>query len=207
MKFAEWSKVVAGVGLGCCVSGASAQAGSLAAAAVAAPAPPSVQVQPALAPLKLAVDALNVDRWKASKAVRETTAANLNSIRKDLLETLPGLLATADAAPASVAAVLPVTRNLGALYDVALRVTVVAETAAPEDQVDAMQSALSSLEGAKRSLNERVQSGAEGEERQVTELTKKLNAPPVVVAATPPPVCPPPPAKKKKPAPKPAGAY
>ena len=218
MNRADWFKFLASVGLGCCIAGARGQAVAPAASQAASVSPPaaavavpSVQVQPALRPLKLSLNALNVDRWKTSKATKEATAANLNSIRKDLEETLPGLLSSADAAPASVAAVLPVARNLDALYDVALRVTVVAETAAPQDQIESLQAALSSLDTAKRSLNERLQSGAESQARQIVELTKQLNAA-SAAAPAPAPVCPllpplPPAKKKKKPAAAPPAAY
>jgi hypothetical protein len=171
----------------------------------AAPAP-SARIEPALRGLKQALQSIAVEKWKAPKPVRDTTGTNLNSIKRDIAETMPGLLSAADAAPKSVAALLPVERNLSALYDVVLRVTVVAEAAAPPDQADALESAMTSLDSGRRSFADDLQAVADAQERDVAELQKALSPPP---SPTPPPlVCPPPPAptKKKKSAPKPAPA-
>ena len=128
---------------------------------------------------------------------------NLGSIHRDLETTLPGLLATADGG--SVAALVPVSQNLGALYDVLLRVTVVAESSAPSEQTAALEQALTSLEGARRSFTERLQSTAEAQERRVAELQTALSArpAPAVVASAPAPCKPAPAAKARK---KPAGS-
>jgi hypothetical protein len=159
--------------------------------------------------LKQAVQQLAVEKWKAPKPVKDTTETNLNSIRRDVAETLPGLLSAADAAPNSVAALLPVSRNLSALYDVVLRLAVVAEAAAPPDQADALESAMTRLDDARRAFADHLQTAADAQERHVIEMQKSMSAPAPVVAAPSPPVCPPlppSPAKKKKPAPKPAPA-
>src|SRR6185437_6698581 len=72
---------------------------------------PSATMRPSLEILKSAMGMTNVDRWKASNA-------------NDVTNTLPSLLAAADAAPSSPAKVLPAYRNADALYDVLLRVVV-----------------------------------------------------------------------------------
>jgi hypothetical protein len=175
------------------------------AATAPAPAAPlaSSQVGPALAGVKQAVQQLSVDKWKAPKTVKDATLANLASIRKDVDQTMPGLLSAADAAPNSVAAMIPVSRNMSALYDVVLRVAVVADAAAPEDQANAIEAAMNRLDDARRGFADHLQVAADTQERHVTDMQKKLSAPPP--PPPPAPVCPPPPAPaKKKPAPKPA---
>ncbi len=160
-------------------------------------------VQPSLGTVEQSLEKVFLDRWKTSKALKETTTNNLGSIHRDLETTLPGLLATADGAPGSVASLVPVSQNLGALYDVLLRVTVVAESSAPPEQAAALEQALTSLEGARRSFTERLQSSAEAEERRVTDLQTELSArpAPAVAAAAPAPCKPAPAARaKKKPA-------
>lgn len=186
-----------------CGTAAQAQA-----TAPAADAPPSALVQPALSTVTQSLEAMFVDRWKAPKALKETTTNNLGSIHRDLETTLPALLAAADSAPSSVAGMVPVSQNLGALYDVLLRVTVVAESSAPADQTAALEQALKTLEGVRRTFTDRLQKMAEAKDRQVTELQTALNArpAPAVVAVAPPPCKPTPPAKsRKKVAAKPAG--
>ena len=168
----------------------------------------STELQPKLQPLTQVIAGLEVDRWKATRQVKDTMAANIESMRKDLSQTLPGLLATADASPDSLTALLPVSRNISALYDVVLRVTVVADNAAPQPQAQAMAEALAGLDAGRRGMNERVQKAAEGQQAQMAELRKTLATLKISAAAPvpplPAPVCPAPVVKKKKPAPKPA---
>jgi hypothetical protein len=158
----------------------------------------SGEAAPAVSSLKLAVQTLTVDKWKAPKPVKDGVAVNLNSIRKDVMETLPGLLGAADAAPGSVAAGIPVERNLAALYDVVLRVFVVADAAAPPEQTAAIEDAMHRLEGIRRTYGDRLQDLADGQERKMTALEKVASAPPPPPVAAPVCPAPPTPAKKKK---------
>jgi hypothetical protein len=157
----------------------------------AAPAPSaglSATIQPASASVQQAIDGLHVEKWKAARDVRDATAANVGSLRRDLTATLPGLIGAADAAPDSVSAMLPLSRNLGALYDVLLRVTVVAESAAPREQTVALEQAMTSVEGARRTLADRLQSAASAEEQRVSELQKAVVAAKAVAVAPCPPL-------------------
>ena len=156
--------------------------------AAAAPAPlpnVSASLKPSLQVLQQALTAVHADRWKAAKPVREATLTNVASIHHDLDDTLPGLLATADASPGSLSAVLPLQRNLGALYDVVLRVTVIAESSAPQEQTAALEQAMTSLEGARRTLSDRVQTTALAQEQQVKDLQKTIAAAKAQAAAVP----------------------
>jgi hypothetical protein len=177
--------------------------------ATAPPAGVSSALQPRLDKLNQVIAGLEIDRWKATKQVKEMMAADVESTRKDLKQTLPGLLTTADASPSSLTTLLPVSRNLNALYDVVLRVTVVADSAAPQPQAQAMADALSGLDAGRRGLNERVQGAADSQNHEMIELRKTVANLKVSAAAPPPPpppapVCPAPVVKKKKPAAKPA---
>jgi hypothetical protein len=161
-------------------------------------------LQPSLDTLKETIGSLKLDKWKGG-SVRTEATANVNSIQRDLQETLPGLLKDADGAPNSLGTLLPLHRNLDALYDVVLRVYDAARVSGPGDQVAALQAAMSSLEGGRRSLNDRLVSLAAAQEKQITQLQSSLAAkPPAPVC---PVVAPPPPAapvkkavRKKKPA-------
>src|SRR5258708_29380867 len=59
----------------------------------------SALLQPGLDAVNQALTMVRVDKWKAPGAVKDETDANLNSTRRDVETTLPGLLAAADAAP------------------------------------------------------------------------------------------------------------
>jgi len=175
--------------------------------ATAAPAP-SITLQPALDVLNTAISGVNVDKWKGAAATKSEADTNLASIQRDVTQTLPPLIASADAAPDSVAKTLPLYRNLEALYDVLLRVDSASHLSAPADQVSALDQALVRLETARRSLGDQLQRHADAQQTQVIHLQAALKAvpPPPPPAPAPAPLkCPSPPAKKKTAAkPKPA---
>lgn len=174
-----------------------------------APAPsaapvPSALLQPSIDTLQQTMSGLKFDKWKGG-SVRTEATANVTSIQRNLQTTLPGLLKDADAAPNSLTSLLPVYRNLVALYDVVLRVYDGARVSGSVDQATALQQALSGLEGGRRALHERLISTAAAQEKQIIQLQSSLQnrpAPQVCPVAPPPP--PPTPAKKpvkkKKPA-------
>jgi hypothetical protein len=153
-------------------------------------------LQRSLEELQTTLTGLRMEKWKGG-SVRSEAAANIASIQKDLQGTLPGLIATADAAPGSLSKALPVSRNLDALYDVVLRVVDGARIAAPVDQVDQLVQAMANVEKGRQELNDRLQEMAAGAEKQVVDLQAAV----VKIQATPPPVCPAPPAAKPSPAP------
>jgi hypothetical protein len=161
-------------------------------------------LNPSISTLQQALDGIRLEKWKTSNAVRLETDGNIASVRRDLDTTLPPLLATADAAPDSVAQVLPAYRNIDALYDVLLRISAVARLSAPSPQSDALEQAMSSLESSRRTLGDQLQSSALNQDRNVRTLQASLRATPPAAPAPAP--CPPPPAPatKRKPHHKPA---
>ncbi len=134
----------------------------------------TADVTPAAQMLGSATHGLTVDHWKTSKAMKDATAGNLASIQKDVDGTLPGLTTAAN--EGTVTSLLPLYRNLGALYDVVLRVVVVADASAPGDQASGLEQALVSVDAARKKVNERLQSAADAQEQQVTDLKKKVSA-------------------------------
>lgn len=136
----------------------------------------SAIMKPSLDNLLQTLDDVRPEKWKASGAMRQETAANIDSIRRDLTNTLPPLLAAADRAPDSVAEVLPAYRNVEALYDVLLRVTETGRLSAPREQADALNQALTALETGRRALGERLQAAAVAREQRVHTLEAAAHA-------------------------------
>ncbi len=161
-------------------------------------------LNPAISTLQASLDGVRVEKWKASGVVRDDTENNIESIRRDLDQTLAPLLVTADAAPSSVTQVLPAYRNVEALYDVLLRISAAARLAAPPQQSASLDQALTSLDSARRSLGDQIQSSAARQDRAVHDLQAAARAvpPPVPQPAPCPPAAPA--AKKRKPRPKPS---
>ncbi len=147
----------------------------LAAQAQAAATASSV-LSPSLTQLRQSLGNLRIDKWKAPGPVRQEASGNIGSITRDLDGTLPGLLATADNAPGAVSKNLPVFRNVDALYDVLLRVVETADLAAPENDTDSLHRALASLEDARRSLGDSLESAALSTEQQLTDSKSLVRA-------------------------------
>jgi hypothetical protein len=159
--------------------------------------PPSAIMQPAIETLRQTIWILRPEKWKASDGVRRETSSNVDSIHRDLTNTLPSLLTAADQAPDSVSRMLPAYRNVEALYDVLLRVAEAANIAAPGKENDALERARTTLEDARRTLGDRLTSAALAQDQQVHSLQTALRAVPPAPA---PVACPPPaPVKKHRP--------
>ena len=171
----------------------------------AAPIAPSEILKPAMENLQQAINGLRIDKWKRG-SIRDEADSNITTIQRDLKETLPPLLATADASPQTLSKVLPVTRNTDALYDVLVHVVEGARVVAPGDQVGQLQQSLDRFEKARVTLDEQVQQTALAQEKQVSDLrsTVQTQAAKLQAAAAPPPApacpAPSPPKKKRKPA-------
>ncbi|MGA7857700.1 MAG: hypothetical protein WCA11_07230 [Terracidiphilus sp.] len=181
----------------------AAQSPSPAVPAQAPPLPrvvPSGLLQPSLDTVQQTLGALRLEKWKRG-TVRDEAEQNIGGILRDVKENLPPLLRDADAAPGTLSKVLPVSRNVNALYDVLLRVVEASRVSAPGDQATQLQQALITLGDARRALDDHLLDAATAQEKQVTELrvtvqtqaqtVAKLNAKPAPVAApcpTPKPV-------------------
>jgi hypothetical protein len=191
---------------------ALAQPASVAAAPVSTPITTSAIVQPALADVQRCISDLNIARWKAPNEVRNAAQQNASSIQRDLANTLPSLLSQADASPGAVPQAFTVYRNIDALYDVLLRVNETASLAAPQNESDALYSALQKLESARRQLGDTIFNASQEREAQVVKLQAAVKAATAVQAPATPaktavvddgPATTPPVKKKKKPAAKP----
>jgi len=172
----------------------------------AATQPPTVSalLQPTLSSVQGTIAALKLDKWKKG-SVRDEAGGNVNAILKDLQTSLPPLVKTADAAPDAVVGLLPVSRNVNALYNVLLRVEEASRVAAPGDQADQLQKALIKLGDARRAIDDRIEDAALAQEKQMADLRSTVKAQaefkcPAAAPAVPSCPAPTPSSKKKKPA-------
>lgn len=171
--------------------------------AAPAPAPPvpSALLKPALANVEQAVAAIKLDKWKRG-SVRDAAGTNIKAIQRDLEEKLPSLVTTADATPGSLSRVLPLSRNIDALYDVLVHVIEQARVSAPGDEIPGLEQAMDSLEKARVTLGNGIQDTAAAQEKQLIDLrtTVQTQAASLRAAAVPAakPVCPAPPAPVRK---------
>ena len=138
--------------------------------------PPSAGIRQALSNVQSTTANLNISRWKTSRGVRTATQGDVDSIQRDVSQTLPGLLAAADAAPGSVPPSFALYRNVDALYDVLLRVSEVADFSASEDEAGAIASSLQELERARARLGDAISLVSQQRETQVREFEAAIRA-------------------------------
>jgi hypothetical protein len=133
--------------------------------------------------------ALKLEKWKKGD-IRDGAGTNIAAIQRDIQDKLPPLLQDADAAPGTISKVLPLYRNVDALYDVVLRVLEASRVSAPADQIVQVQQALTTLGDARRALDGHLQESATSLERQVSDLRTALRAQTAARNAVPPPAPP-----------------
>jgi hypothetical protein len=155
-------------------------------------------LQPSVQLVKEALSTVTVDKWKASSAIKSEADGNLQSVQRDMDQTLPGLVMAADSAPDSAAKALPVFRNVDALYDVMLRLDAAGRLAAPKDQIGALDDALSSIANARRTLGDQLQTNADAQEQRIIKLQQAAARPAPAPAPAPVQCTPPPPTTTKK---------
>lgn len=181
----------------------AAPSGPSAGAPAFTPVAPSSLLQRSLDEVQQTVAAVRLDKWKRG-TVRDEAGSNIDAIQRYMQGTLPAMLKEADAAPAALTKVLPLSRNVDALYDVLLHVVEAARVSAPGDQVGQLQQAMADLEKGRIALDSQIQQTADSQEKQIVQLrtTVQKQDASLRAAATPPPApkCPAPatPAKKKR---------
>jgi hypothetical protein len=141
------------------------------------------QISIASAHLRRALDSINVPKWKAPGDVRQTTASDVDSMQRDVADTLPNLINTALADPAKVSPAFAVYRNVDALYDVLLRVSETAQLAGSND-ARLLEDQRAALQDARSQLGAALLQSAQVQDAEVVHLRS-------AAAAAPPP----PPAK------------
>jgi hypothetical protein len=140
------------------------------------------QVSISAAHLRRALSSINVPKWKAPGDVRQTTASDVDSMERDVTDTLPALINTALADPSKVSSAFSVYRNVDALYDVLLRVSETAQLAGSND-AGVLEDQRSALEDARTQLGTALLQSAQAQDAEVV----RLRTAPVVATPPPPP--------------------
>jgi hypothetical protein len=136
------------------------------------------QVSIASAHLRRALDSINVPKWKAPGDIRQTTESDVDSMRRDVSDTLPNLINSALGDPAKVSPAFSVYRNVDALYDVLLRVSETAQLAGSND-ARLLEEQRSTLEDARTQLGAALLQSAQAQDAEVVHLrTAAVAAPP-----------------------------
>ena len=155
---------------------------------------------------------LRIEHWKADGGYKKQALGNVDSIQRNLQGALPEIIGQLRSAPEDLPATFKLYRNLDALYDVLGSVVEGAGAFGSKDDLQGLSNDLSSFEGTRKQLAERIESLSASKEAEITRLRTDLQKAQAAIPAEPPkkivvddtepakkPV-----AKKKAPAKKPA---
>lgn len=153
---------------------------------------------------------LRIEHWKVDNSYKKQMLGNVDSIQRNLQGALPEIMGQLRSAPEDLSVTFKLYRNLDALYDVLGVVVEGAGAFGSKDDMQMLSNDMSSFEGTRKQLAERLESLSTTKEAELTRLRTELKTlqaqvqaePPkkIVVDDTAPPKKP---AAKKKPATKP----
>jgi chromosome segregation ATPase len=155
---------------------------------------------------------LRIERWKTDGGSKKQMLANVDSIQRNLQGALPEIIAQLRVQPEDLPTTFKLYRNLDALYDVVGSVAEGAGAFGSKDDFQALSNDLSTFEGTRKQLAQRIESLSSAKEAEIVRLRTDLKTAQTAIPAAPPKKIvvddnePPkkPAVKKKKPATKPA---
>ncbi|HYM75764.1 MAG TPA: hypothetical protein VE377_07280 [Candidatus Dormibacteraeota bacterium] len=154
---------------------------------------------------------LRIEHWKTSSASKKETLAKVDSIQRNLQNTLPDVISQLRGAPEDLFATFKLYRNLEALCDVLGSVTEDTGAFGTKDDLQTLSNDLSGFDGTRKQFAQRMETLAASKEAELTRLRTELKTLQTQVEAAPPKKIvvddnepPKKPAVKKKPAAKPA---
>ncbi len=119
---------------------------------------------------------LRIERWKTDAATKKQTLGNVDSIQRNLQNALPEIVGQLRNAPEDMPATFKLYRNLDALYDVLGSVVESAGAFGSKDDFQALANDLSSFEGTRKQIAERLETLATSKEQEIVHLRTDLKA-------------------------------
>jgi|HubBroStandDraft_6_1064221.scaffolds.fasta_scaffold00054_18 hypothetical protein len=200
-----WAAAASGQSAGAPVAGAADQAGpqySTQGSVASAGSPPQgapvsyasvTQVNGLLAQLETASKAtqadlvkLRIERWKTDGSSKKQALGNVDSIQRNLQNALPEIMGQVRNAPEDMPATFKLYRNLDALYDVMGSVVESAGAFGAKDDFQALANDLTSFEGTRKQLAERMENLATSKEQEIVRLRTDLKTAQAAIPAEPP---------------------
>jgi hypothetical protein len=129
---------------------------------------------------------LRIEHWKTDNNTKKQALGNVDSIQRNLQGALPEIISGLRNAPEDVPATFKLYRNLDALYDVLGNVVELAGAFGTKEDVQTLSSDLSSFEGTRKQLAERIGSLSEAKEAEIVRLRTELKTAQAAIPVTPP---------------------
>src|SRR5207248_10524714 len=100
---------------------------------------------------------LRIEKWKTDGSYKKQALGNVESIQRNLQGALPEIIGQLRSSPENLPATFKLYRNLDALYDVLGSVTEDAGAFGSKDDSQSLSNDLSSFEGTRKQLAERIE--------------------------------------------------
>ena len=129
---------------------------------------------------------LRIEHWKADSGYKRQALGNVDSIQRNLQGALPEMLAQLRSSPESLPATFKLYRNLDALYDVLGSVIEGAGAFGSKDDLQSLSNDLSSFEGTRKQLAERIENLSSAKEAEIVRLRTDLKTAQAAIPVEPP---------------------
>lgn len=129
---------------------------------------------------------LRIERWKADSGYKKQVLGNVDSIQRNLQGALPEMLAQLRSSPEDLPATFKLYRNLDALYDVLGNVVEGAGAFGSKDDMQSLSNDLSTFEGTRKQLAERIENLSSAKEAEIARLRTDLKTAQAAIPAEPP---------------------
>jgi hypothetical protein len=129
---------------------------------------------------------LRIERWKTDGSSKKQALGNVESIQRNLQTALPEMIKQLRSAPEDLPATFKLYRNLDALYDVLGSVVEAAGAFGPKDDFQALANDLTSFEGTRKQIAERLETLAASKEQEIVRLRADLKTAQAAIPVAPP---------------------
>jgi len=129
---------------------------------------------------------LRIERWKTSNAAKKDALAAVDSIQRNLQDTLPGVISQLRAAPEDLPSTFKLYRNLEALCDVVGSVAEGTAELGTKDEQQALTNDLKGFDSTRKQLAQRMENLSTAKEAEIVRLRTDLKTAQAAVPVTPP---------------------
>ncbi len=126
---------------------------------------------------------LRIERWKTDSSSKRQALGNVESIQRNLQNALPEMIGQLRNSPEDLPATFKLYRNLDALYDVLGSVVESAGAFGPKDDFQGLANDLTSFEGTRKQIAERLENLAASKEQEIVRLRAELKTAQAAVPA------------------------
>lgn len=129
---------------------------------------------------------LRIERWKTDSNSKRQALSDSESIQRNLQNALPEMITQLRNSPEDLGVTFKLYRNMDALYDVLSGVVESAGAFGPKDDFQSLSNDLSTFEGTRKQLADRMENLSSTKEQEILRLRGELKTAQAAIPATPP---------------------